>query len=417
MVAISNLMPPDFVGGYELGAAALLSHLRQECGWSVKTYCGHRQKHLTPIEAEPDLLGYFPLGWKNHLILPAVLRQAIVQWPRRLRRIREEAPAHPVFLFNPRRLWIPEWGEWVAQSPAASCYISDLWPEEYPQCDLFHEILFHGRETLPWLVRCRLESLRREYLSVWPERPSLASLRAPIFVSEFIRRRTLSAFPQIVREAVIPWGIDVERFPVGDRHPDQVTTWGFIGRIHQEKGLHEAIEGIRELLKEGKPVRLLIAGDHSTSYGRQLKRRVQQDPLLAPSVEFLGKISRDRVIPDFFHRVGVLLFPSLWEEPFAITVLEALSTGLPVIASNRGGTPEIINERTGYLYAPEKTGDFLLQAHRLLNNPQEAIARGKRGAEIIRSQYTLSEMARRVDAFHRDFWRQLNTGTDSESPV
>lgn len=407
MVAISNLMPPDFVGGYELGAAALLSHLRQECGWKVKTYCGHRQKHLVPVEAEPDLLGYFPLGWKNHLILPAVLRQAIVQWPRRLQRIREEACAHPVFLFNPRRLWIPEWGAWVAQSPAASTYISDLWPAEYPQCDLFYEILFHGREKLPWLVRRRLESLRNEYLSVWPQRPSLTALRAPIFVSEFIRKRTLAAFPQVVQEAVIPWGIDVARFPVADRDLGQIMTWGFIGRIHQEKGLHEAIDVVRELLKEGKRIRLLIAGDDSTSYGRQLKRRVQKDPLLAQAVEFLGKISRDRVVPDFFHRIGVLLFPSLWEEPFAITVLEALSTGLPIIASNRGGTPEIINEQTGYLYAPEQTGDFLQQAQRLLKDPQEAIARGKRGAEIIRSQYTMQEMALRVDAFHRAYWKQL----------
>ncbi len=187
-----------------------------------------------------------------------------------------------------------------------------------------------------------------------------------------------------------------------------MTTWGFIGRIHQEKGVHEAVEVVGELVRGGKAVRLLIAGDDTTSYGKKLRKRVEQDPVLSGCIEFLGKVSRDRVIPDFFHRVGVLLFPSLWEEPFAITVLEALATGLPVIASNRGGTPEIINEQTGYLYAPEVDGDFLRQAQRLLADPQEAVARGERGAALIRSQYTMSIMADKVNRFHRDYWSHHN---------
>lgn len=400
-------MPPDFVGGYELGAAALLARLREERGWKVRTYCSHRQKHLTPKDAEPDLLGYFPLGWKNHLIMPRVMREAIVQWPRRLRNIQQQAANSPVFLFNPRRLWAPEWGGWIAHTPAASCYVSDLWPEEYPQCDIFYEVLFNEREKLPLPVRMRRQQLQREYLNVWPQRPSLAPLRAPIFVSEFIRRRTLSAFPEVRCEAVIPWGIDVDQFPAAERAPEQITTWGFIGRIHKEKGVHEAIEVVGELVRQGHPVRLLIAGDDSTSYGRQLKRQVKADPVLSDCIEFLGKVARDRVVPDFFHKIGVLLFPSLWEEPFAITVLEALATALPVIASNRGGTPEIINEQTGYLYAPEKQGDFLQQAQRLLADPAQARARGAKGAEIIRSHYTMSEMARKVDEFHRNYWLPL----------
>src|SRR5690606_9834894 len=185
-----------------------------------------------------------------------------------------------------------------------------------------------------------------------------------------------------------------------------LTTWGFIGRIHQEKGVHEAVEVVGELVRRGKAIRLLIAGDASTSYGRELQKRVAADPVLSGCIEFIGKVSRERIITDFFQRVGVLLFPSLWEEPFAITVLEALSTGLPVIASNRGGTPEIINEQTGYLYAPEKTGDFLAQAQRLLAQPEQAIARGKQGAELIRRQYTMSIMADRIDRFHREYWKR-----------
>jgi glycosyltransferase involved in cell wall biosynthesis len=405
VIAISNLMPPDFVGGYELGAAALLERLRQEQGWQVTTYCGHRQKHLSPKDATADLLGYFPLGWKNHLIMPRLLKQAVAGWRDRQARIHSQAVNHPVFLFNPRRLWAPEWGEWIQRSPAASCYVSDLWPEEYPQCDLFYEILFHNKERLPLPVKLRQRRLQQMYRSAWPQRPSLAPLHAPIFVSDFIRRRTLSAFPEVECEAVIPWGIDVEGFPHLPRDPSLLTTWGFIGRIHQEKGVHEAVEVVGELVRRGKAIRLLIAGDASTSYGRELQKRVAADPVLSGCIEFIGKVSRERIITDFFQRVGVLLFPSLWEEPFAITVLEALSTGLPVIASNRGGTPEIINERTGYLYAPERPGDFLNQALRLLEQPEQAVARGAYGAQLIRQEYTMTEMARRVNQFHREYWK------------
>jgi glycosyltransferase involved in cell wall biosynthesis len=75
----------------------------------------------------------------------------------------------------------------------------------------------------------------------------------------------------------------------------------------------------------------------------------------APAIEFAGHVEAAA----FYDRVDVAVVPSLWNEPFGLTVLEALARGLPVIASRRGGIPELFaHGAAGCLVDPAQPGSL-----------------------------------------------------------
>ena len=77
---------------------------------------------------------------------------------------------------------------------------------------------------------------------------------------------------------------------------------------------------------------MIRAGTGEPGYVEALKNRASGLP-----VEFPGFVA----LPGFFDHIDILLVPS-WEEPFGIVLLEAMASGVPVIATNRGGPPHIL---------------------------------------------------------------------------
>jgi glycosyltransferase involved in cell wall biosynthesis len=130
------------------------------------------------------------------------------------------------------------------------------------------------------------------------------------------------------KSAVIPNWVDLERFPYRPHAFHNPVTIGLIGQISAHKGHDDAIEAMRQL---GHGFRLLIGGKGEESYEAALRKRAAGLP-----VEFLGFVR----VPDIFERIDILIMPS-WEEPFGIVLLEAMASGIPVIATDRGGPAEI----------------------------------------------------------------------------
>jgi len=105
--------------------------------------------------------------------------------------------------------------------------------------------------------------------------------------------------------------------------------FGYLGRVVPEKGVHVLIEA---LSKASINWRLVVAGVGPDHYLTDLKRRA------AGRVDFRGWTAPK----DFFHSIDVLVLPSLWPEPAGRTILEAYQHEIPVIATNRGGMPELV---------------------------------------------------------------------------
>ncbi len=119
---------------------------------------------------------------------------------------------------------------------------------------------------------------------------------------------------------------------------------GYLGRLCETKGIELLIDAVRQT----DSAHLYIAGKGGTGYLEKLRQR-------APSrTTFLGSVSPQSL----FEKIDVLAVPSLWHEPFGRVAIEAMAWGIPVIASQRGGLPEIIRPgKNGWLFEPnEKDG-------------------------------------------------------------
>ena len=138
--------------------------------------------------------------------------------------------------------------------------------------------------------------------------------------------------------ATIHHGIDLQKFPFTENNRDYLL---FFGRIHPEKGTHLAIQVAR---KADLP--LIIAGIiHDQGYFDE-----QIQPYIdGLKVKYLGSIDQ----PDKSKLLGnalALLHLIDYDEAFALSIIESMACGTPVIAFNRGSVPEIIqHQKTGFI--------------------------------------------------------------------
>lgn len=118
--------------------------------------------------------------------------------------------------------------------------------------------------------------------------------------------------------------------------------FAYIGVLAESKGIELLLEVFKEIRGDEK---LVICGRGITEkYEEKLKKKYQSE-----HIKFLGFVDAKRIFPE----VDVVVVPSLWNEPFPRVIMEAYSYGVPVVASNKGGIPEIVEEgKTGFMFDP-----------------------------------------------------------------
>ena len=360
-LVISNLHAPDCLGGYEMIASECMDALERNHGWQITCHCARTGRPPQPAalpcpatwppRVRAVLTGYFPRGWSHHhALLPAA--KHLANTPQITAALqRESAAADVTLLFNPRRLSTLQWLPAMAAARNPVAWVSDHWPSEYPDCDqLWRASQTHRLSPSP-LVMLGAARVRKLYARSHPAPADLSCIRRAAFVSDYIMRKTARAFPRLEKAAVIPNGIDPALFPFAPMTPRRWQTWGFCGRIQPEKGPARALDLFARAAAANPDLRLLVAGDMATAHGAQLRKKIAAHPVLSRQVELLGLLPRGQLAEKFYHRAGVLLFTSQWDEPLALTILEAMSCGAYVAATPTGGTPEIVTEKTGLLLA------------------------------------------------------------------
>lgn len=131
-------------------------------------------------------------------------------------------------------------------------------------------------------------------------------------------------------------------------------------RVTPIKGLEYLIFAAGELARRGIAVRLQIAGRHDGPYASELAEMAERHGI-ADSLEFLGPISPGSKLRSIYDAADIFVLPSLSEGTPKV-ILEAMSRGLPVIASAVGGIPDIIEDGQNGLLVPPGRDDDLARA-------------------------------------------------------
>jgi glycosyltransferase involved in cell wall biosynthesis len=190
------------------------------------------------------------------------------------------------------------------------------------------------------------------------------------------------------RVGVVPCGVDVDRFtpegPAAARHRPRVVT---VGRLVPRKGIDDVIRALAvvpdaELVVAGGPPADRLGRDREARRLRGLAATLD----VADRVTLLGAV--DRADMPALLRSATLVACTPWYEPFGIVPLEAMSSGVPVVATAVGGMLDtVVDGRTGVLVPPRDPSSLAQTFRALLDDPQRRARMGAAGRRRAERHY------------------------------
>ncbi len=195
-------------------------------------------------------------------------------------------------------------------------------------------------------------------------------------------------------------GIDTSKFDpqsVKSSNESDTFTIGTAASLTPRKGIAYLIDALPMILEEREDVRLRIAGtapDGHEDYENQLREMVDQYGI-GSHVEFLGWVED---MPAYLYSLDVFVLPSL-NEGIPGAVREALAMEVPVIATDVGGTSDVvIDVETGYLIPPDDAQEIADRVLRLYTKSHMRNA-GTRGRELIQNQFSVEKYVENYEMF------------------
>ncbi len=221
-----------------------------------------------------------------------------------------------------------------------------------------------------------------------------ASVAVSPEIGELERQRGTSPADRI---SVIENGIDLSRFePTPERRravraalgiPDQAWVMGSVGRFAPEKAYPFLVRAAAPLL--GPEVRLLIVGDGTEMPAVRAEVAAQQ----VEAFTCLPGLRDD--VPDLLAALDVFVLSSRMEG-LPLVVLEAMASGLPVVATAVGGLPKLLTDgETGFLVPVDDQAALRARLASLREDPARARAVAERGRARVREHHSRDRMVRR----------------------
>lgn len=194
----------------------------------------------------------------------------------------------------------------------------------------------------------------------------------------------------------------------------------FVGRLTPEKGVHVLVDAMEVVARSHPKATLVVAGGFHPNppsptpvaersiterefdairpiYREELERRAAASPA---DVRLLGDVPHEQ-LGELYAACDVFVHPSLWSEPFGMSLTEAMLCGCPVVSTRRGGIPEIVVHGETGLLVDEVTPEALAGAiTTLLSDPKRRQAMGeagrRRARECFRWERTATLLLKRL---------------------
>ena len=411
ILVLSNLYPPNVVGGYErlcfevTAGLAALGHemvvLTTRYGGAVADYPQQRILREWDLLTGPDIYTPYPGTAEDR----AATNQSNLAT---LHRVLAELRPDVVFAWNLFFLDASILQSLESSATRTVVMLTDNWllvmRNPIFVRDYFTDTV-HGDKPFRPAPPPGLWQRARQLLRDVAGRPPARGLEA-IFGATFMRDFYAAGGSIFGRSVVIHNGVkqarDMTATPVDRTRLVQPGTLRllFAGRFVDLKGAHTAIAAMPMLdlaaLGVGR-VQLTLVGDgQDAAYARQM------DEAVARSGQ-AGNITLEPTVPEsqlaaLFDSHDIYLFPSLYE-PFSLTLIHALALGIPTIASRVGGNPEIVEDgRSGLLFAKGDAAG-LASAVRRLAQDAPLRARLAEGGRRSASRFTFERMVADMASF------------------
>jgi spore coat protein SA len=177
----------------------------------------------------------------------------------------------------------------------------------------------------------------------------------------------------------------------------------YVGRLVEIKGIHYILEAMPEIIEADPSIVLFIAGItlSSTSENKEYEERLHR---LAENMKghvFFTPFVQNEMIQHWYQMADLLVVPSI-AEPFGLVNIEAMATGTPVIATNSGGIPEIIEHgKTGILINPNQMREELIShIPQHFSNPQKIKEMRVECVSHVRNHFTWQHTVKRQLALY-----------------
>lgn len=196
------------------------------------------------------------------------------------------------------------------------------------------------------------------------------------------------------RMGVIYNGIDFKNYVdrQGSRQifglEESVIVFGFVARLANQKNPQLFLKAAEKIVKKCDNANFIIIGDGPLMAEC---RKLSSEMNLDNKIKFLGELPNVKA-KQLMSGFDVFVLSSRFEG-LPLTVIEAMFAGLPIIAGNVGGIPELISDsKNGFLVNAGSVDELVQKMEYFIENPDQAISMGREGKKIAQEKFTLEKM-------------------------
>ena len=388
ILVITNVWPPTVVGGYEIGCERQVAMLESR-GHAVTVLTSAWKRSTAP--GQSGVRRVLPLSFARPSITRRLVRE--IKSQRAAHRVLREVRPDVVYVCNMR--YVSRSVLLIAQERSPVVYfVSDPWFAEGPLEDGW---------VAQWQRAQARPSLPARLVSLVPERivrTRFGSLQLDHvqFASRALRTTALAEIAEVTHAGVIHWGVDVNEFAPRQRS-DRAERFLFVGQLSPHKGAATALRAFLELCTAHpeRDLHFTMAGvPASSAYDAEL-RSLADASGMGTHVTFAGMVDRHRMA-DVYADHDVLIFASEWDEPFSIALVEAMASGLAIVATMTGGTPEIATPEQNVLAFEAGNASACRRQMERLFDPELARALQVAARATVETRFTLDVMVDAIEA-------------------
>lgn len=242
-------------------------------------------------------------------------------------------------------------------------------------------------------------------LQKWLVRRIMASFDKVICLSQTWRADLLNTF-DLPDAVVVQNAVPLPPEPAGARAPGAPFQLLFLGLIGDRKGLFDLLDAVEILVGQGYDVRLDVGGNGEIE---RLERRLAASPELKARVRFLGWVTPDQR-REACLAAHAFALPS-YAEGMPMSILEAMSYGLPIVSTPVGGIPELVEEGfNGHLVSPGDSAAMAAGLRGMIEDEAQRAEMGRRSRHIIESRFDFASHVAKIGQIYESLGEGSHAG-------